>query len=158
MSNFTKSLYLGKAGERYVMSEFLARGWNVAMPDVDIGDDIFVVGDNLGIFQRIQVKTAQAKIRDNSYSVQFNLSVKSLQSLIGENLHFVFVVRKGDMWTDMLIIKAEILQDLYDNKRIGTVVKDNLVLYFSFQEKSVMCSKVDLTSFRRNFTDFPEII
>ena len=55
MSNITKSLYLGKAGERYVMSEFLARGWNVAMPDVDIGDDIFVVGDNLGIFQRIQV-------------------------------------------------------------------------------------------------------
>ena len=53
MSNLTKSLYLGKASERYVMSALLARGWNIAMPDVDIGDDIFVVGDNLGIFQKI---------------------------------------------------------------------------------------------------------
>ena len=90
MSNLTKSLYLGKAGERYVMSEFLARGWNVAMPDVDIGDDIFVVGDNLGIFQRIQVKTAQATIRETGYSAQFNLSIKSMQASVGENLHFVF--------------------------------------------------------------------
>ena len=113
MSNYTKSLYLGKAGERYVMSEFLARGWNVAMPDVDIGDDIFVVGDNLGIFQRIQVKTAQATIRENSYSVQFNLSVKSLQASVGENLHFIFAVRKDNLWTDLLVIRRKLLQDFY---------------------------------------------
>ena len=34
-------LYLGKAGHLTVMSEFLMRGWNVAIPEVDIGDDIF---------------------------------------------------------------------------------------------------------------------
>ena len=53
--NQRKHLYLGKGGELYVMSEFLARGWNVAMPQVDVGDDIFVVEDNQGIFQRVQV-------------------------------------------------------------------------------------------------------
>ena len=35
-------LYLGKAGHLTVMSEFLTRGWNVAIPEVDVGDDIFV--------------------------------------------------------------------------------------------------------------------
>jgi len=34
------NLYLGKAGQLVVMSEFLVRGWNVAVPEVDIGDDI----------------------------------------------------------------------------------------------------------------------
>ncbi|MEN9611893.1 MAG: hypothetical protein RLZZ628_2707 [Bacteroidota bacterium] len=28
------NLYLGKAGQLVVMSEFLARGWNVATPEV----------------------------------------------------------------------------------------------------------------------------
>lgn len=158
MSNFTKSLYLGRAGERYVMSEFLARGWNVAMPDVDIGDDIFVVGDNLGIFQRIQVKTSQATTRENGYSVQFNFSIKSLKVPLGTNLHFALVVRKDNQWTDLLVIKSEILQDFYTNSRLSDEPKENIVLYFSFQEKSITCSKVDFTSFRRNFSDFPDII
>jgi hypothetical protein len=38
------------------MSEFLMRGWNVAVPEVDIGDDIFVVRDENGEFVRVQVK------------------------------------------------------------------------------------------------------
>jgi hypothetical protein len=38
-------LYFGKAGHLFVMSEFLLRGWNVAIPEVDVGDDIFVVKD-----------------------------------------------------------------------------------------------------------------
>ena len=37
------NLYIGKAGHLAVMSEFLMRGWNVATPEVDIGDDIFFV-------------------------------------------------------------------------------------------------------------------
>ena len=158
MSNLTKSLYLGKAGERYVMSEFLARGWNVAMPDVDIGDDIFVVGDNLGIFQRIQVKTAQATIRGTGYSAQFNLSIKSMQASVGENLHFVFVVRKDEQWADILIIKDKALQDFYETNVQNDVPKENFVLYFSFQEAAITCLKVDFTSFRRNFNDFPAIL
>jgi len=37
--------YLGKAGHLKVMSEFLMLGWNVAIPEVNIDDDIFVVQD-----------------------------------------------------------------------------------------------------------------
>jgi hypothetical protein len=64
-------LYLGKAGHLAVMSEFLIRGWNVAIPEVDIGDDIFVVQDDNGTLRRVQVKTSAATTRQNSQSGQF---------------------------------------------------------------------------------------
>nr|GFA88714.1 hypothetical protein [Tanacetum cinerariifolium] len=35
-------LYLGKAGQFAVMAGCLMRGFNVAIPEVDIGDDLFV--------------------------------------------------------------------------------------------------------------------
>ena len=69
----TFNLYLGKGGQLAAMSFFLMRGWNVATPEVDIGDDIFVVDDKKGFFSRIQVKTSKAVERENGYSVQFNL-------------------------------------------------------------------------------------
>lgn len=36
-------LYVGRAGQMAAMAEFLLRGYNVAVPEVDVGDDIFVV-------------------------------------------------------------------------------------------------------------------
>ena len=41
----TDVLYTGRAGQLVVMAELLLRGWNVAMPEVDVGDDVFVVED-----------------------------------------------------------------------------------------------------------------
>lgn len=41
------NLYLGHAGQMAVMAEFLVRGYNVAIPEVDVGDDIFVVSSYL---------------------------------------------------------------------------------------------------------------
>jgi hypothetical protein len=45
--------YRGKAGHLYIMSEFLMLVWNVAIPEVDIGDDIFVVQDDNGTLRRV---------------------------------------------------------------------------------------------------------
>jgi hypothetical protein len=50
--------FVGKAGQLAVMAEFLLRGYNVAMPEVDVGDDIFVVNDGVERLWRIQEKTA----------------------------------------------------------------------------------------------------
>jgi hypothetical protein len=54
-------LYTGKSGQLAVMAELVSRGYNVAVPEVDIGDDIFVVRDRDGQLSRVQVKTANAK-------------------------------------------------------------------------------------------------
>jgi hypothetical protein len=72
-------LYRGSAGELAVMSELLWRGWNVAAPQVDVGDDIFVVEDEHGTFYRVQVKTALADEREYGVSGQFSLQRRHLE-------------------------------------------------------------------------------
>ena len=74
-------LYLGKAGHLTVMSEFLLRGWNVAIPEIDIGDDIFVVQDESGTLRRVQVKTSTSTNRRNSFSGRFKIPLKQLRIL-----------------------------------------------------------------------------
>ena len=91
-------LYLGKAGQAYVMSQFLARGWNVAVPEVDVGDDIFVVRDEIGDFSRIQVKTAHATARKNGFSAPFNLPIEQLRRLTIPELTYCFMIRFEDEW------------------------------------------------------------
>ena len=66
-----QDLYTGCSGQSAVMSEFLIRGYNVAVPEVDIGDDLFVVHDIAGSFWRVQVKTANGKhLKLGGYSAQ----------------------------------------------------------------------------------------
>lgn len=38
--------YLGKGGQLAVMAHIVTRGYNVAIPEIDIGSDIFVVRDS----------------------------------------------------------------------------------------------------------------
>ncbi|MBK9367073.1 MAG: hypothetical protein IPN01_12260 [Deltaproteobacteria bacterium] len=68
-----KPLYVGAAGQAAVMSELLMLGYNVAVPEVDVGDDLFVVNDNNGNYRRVQVKTAIAQASRSSYAAQFSI-------------------------------------------------------------------------------------
>ena len=97
--------YLGKAGHLAVMSEFLMLGWNVAIPEVDIGDDIFVVQDDNGMLRRVQVKTSTATIRKTTFSGKFNISLKNLRNISNILVHYVFVVRENNSWTKPIIIR-----------------------------------------------------
>lgn len=74
-------LYLGRAGHLAVMSEFLLRGWNVAIPEIDIGDDIYVVHDGSGSLKRVQVKSATCNIGKRKISGQFLVPIKQLTEL-----------------------------------------------------------------------------
>ena len=151
------NLYLGKAGQAVTTSEFLARGWNVAIPEVDIGDDLFVVEDKKGIFKRVQVKTAQATERQESYSGQFNVPISQLVENISPEIYYIFLIRKQNKWSDLLVIPRPTLLDAFRKHQIGTVADDSLMLYFSFKDQKVTCSKVDFTPFVDNFEDFPII-
>ena len=87
-------LYLGKAGHLTVMSEFLTRGWNVAIPEVDIGDDIFVVQDDNGTLRRVQVKTSTSTPGQKNYTGQFNVPIKQLRNISNVPIHYVFITKK----------------------------------------------------------------
>ena len=150
-------LYLGKAGHLAVMSEFLIRGWNVAIPEVDIGDDIFVVQDDNGTLRRVQVKTSTSTARQNSFSAQFNIPLTQLRSIASILVHYVFAVRHNDQWTKPVIIRQDYLLDHFRNNNIGTEHNSNLNIYFSYSTDKVECSGLDLTKYVSDFTDFPLI-
>ncbi len=153
MSN-KSNLYTGKAGQLHVMSEFLMRGWNVATPEVDTGDDIFVVEYDNDTFNRIQVKTAKAVERKTGYSFQANIPLYQLQEY-DTAVYFIFAIRRNNTWSDILIISQGHLLDSFKDKHVGSVVGQSLILYFSIQNNVVTCSKQDFTPYLNNFSDFP---
>ena len=152
------NLYLGKSGQFAIMSEFLARGWNTCTPDVDVGDDVLVLEDKQGQFKRVQVKTATVIERNNGYSAQFNVPLRQLGEAISPEIHYVFMVRRNNKWAHTLIITREILNNMFRTSQIGSVVNTSLILYVSFQDKKIECSKVDFAPFIDDFSEFPDIL
>ena len=150
-------LYLGKAGHLMVMSEFLTRGWNVAIPEVDIGNDIFVVQDDIGTLKRVQVKTSTSTVRKTGFSGQFNVPVTQLTELTTSLIHYVFIVRNNNQWTPPIIIRQDYLFDHYQNEKIGSEHNGILNLYFSYSTNKIECSGLDLSKYVSDFTDFPLI-
>ncbi|PWK27787.1 hypothetical protein LV89_01194 [Arcicella aurantiaca] len=147
-------LYFGKAGHLFVMSEFLLRGWNVAIPEVDVGDDIFVVKDFNGELVRVQVKTSKAiYLKNGGYTAQFKLSLKQLRDSIKE-VSYVLVVREIENWNQPIIIDQETLLGLYENQSSGSEYKDNLTLRLTFKNGKVTNKQIDLTEYQNNFEDF----
>lgn len=131
--------YIGKAGHLAVMSEFLMRGWNVVIPEVDIGDDIFVVQDNDGTLRKVQVKTATSTIRQSKFSGQFQVPLKQLRNISKIPVHYIFIIRHKDNWARPVIIRQDNLLDHFENNNVGSAHKDNLNLYFSYNDKKVEC-------------------
>ena len=153
------NLYLGKAGQLATMSYFLVRGWNVATPEVDVGDDLFVIEDKKGIFYRIQVKTSLAVERQNgNYSATFNLPLAQLEAEIAPEIYYVLVVCRNNEWAEKIIISRERLFEYYKLHGIGSVYKENIVLYFAFRDGKIFCSDVDMTQYKNNFENFPTIV
>jgi len=111
----TQDLYTGMSGQLVAMSELLWRGYNVAIPVVDVGEDIFVVEAENGVLRRVQVKTAGTGTRKaGAKTVQFTLSRSQLDlSLGGSELFFMLLARWDDMdprklWRFILIRRDEL--------------------------------------------------
>lgn len=146
---------MGKAGHLVVMSEFLTRGWNVAIPEVDIGDDIFVVQDDNGTLRRVQVKTSAAVKQAKGYKAQFNVPVKQLENITNVLIHYVFIVRHDNNWSKPVIMRQDDLLAHRQNDKIGSIYKANLNLHFSYLGDKIKCSKINLGNYISDFSDFP---
>lgn len=135
MLNKPKGSFLGAAGQIYVMSELLARGWNVAIPVVDVGDDVLVVDDHEKKLIRIQVKTGLVtSLEDEVQKVTFNLYLSQLVEEYESKLIFAFALRKPDGWQGILWINREGLgkirrsfEERYPFRR-GTGISDRMAL------------------------------
>lgn len=153
-----QDLYTGSSGQLAVMSEFLARGYNVAIPQVDIGDDIFVVRDEDGVLSRVQVKAANAKVaKKGSYSASFNVGFPQLVKAQTPMLHFVFVVRHLDRWSDFIVVDQAELYRLHSTSDVGTRAADRVVFSLAFHGKRVICKGHDFVDKRDNWTHWPAL-
>ena len=108
-----KTSFFGRAGEYFAMSELLLRGWNVAVPVVDIGDDVFVIDDRDKTTHRLQVKTSQLVSKEAGASPQsasFSLSRKQLRDPQQIELLYMLVLRAGTSWRFLLIPRIELYE------------------------------------------------
>jgi hypothetical protein len=141
------------------MAEFLHRQINVAIPEVDVGDDVFVVRGTDDAVTRVQVKTANGTAQMNSYYAQFSIPLNQLQTPDTPALVYVFVVRHAGRWSDFVVIRRGTLDQLRVNRGIGSISArdgvDSLKLRLVFTDGDVQASGVGLQDFRNAFEPWP---
>lgn len=104
-----KTTHAGRAGEYAAMSEFLLRGYNIAIPVVDVGDDAFVIDDRDRSTWRVQVKTvADDGSGGASRKTHYTLSRAQLRFGSVTELFFMFMIRWGQRWRFVLIDRASL--------------------------------------------------
>jgi hypothetical protein len=148
-------LYTGRSGQLAAMAMFLFRGYNVAMPEVDVGEDIFVVRDADGDLSRIQVKAAVGKGKA-TLSGLFKAPLAQLKREYKPELFYVFTLYHDGLWREFIPISRPRLKALSE-RGMGHRVEDNLVFRFSFTESDILCSGINLQAYRNNWTNWPPI-
>jgi len=110
-----KKTHFGRAGEYFAMSELLLRGWNVAVPVVDVGDDVFVIDDNDKTTRRLQVKSAEAEsipeADGGGVKAKFTLSRAQLRTAQPIELFYMLMVRiDRTAWHFLIVPRVELLK------------------------------------------------
>ena len=145
-----RDLYTGKAGEHAVISHLLIREWQVAAPEVDIGDDLLIAKD-LARVLRVQVKTCHAKQQKTSYVGRFRLSVAQVSTPRTPELFYVFALFRDQDWFDFLLIPRRDLHDEHALHNVGSGHGDHISLNIRFKGTTVRCGKRDWSRFRANW-------
>jgi hypothetical protein len=152
--------YTGRSGQLAVMAELLARGCNVAIPEIDVGEDLFAFQDGQRAVDRIQVKAANGKTlkEPGSYAADVSVPLTQLRALDDPELYYVFPVRLDDLWTDFVIVIRPDLNALHENKGVGYENRKagELQLHFTFGPVAALsCSGEDLQLFRNAWERLP---
>lgn len=108
-----KPTHFGRAGEFFAMSELLLRGWNVAVPVVDVGDDVFVIDDN----DKTDVPRA-GQVRDERHEpILFKLSRKQLRTAQAIELFYLLLIRDGARWRFLALPREQLMEirDAYES-------------------------------------------
>ena len=153
----SRTHYIGKAGHLAVMGELALRGYNVAMPEIDKGDDIFVVQDNSGAMWRLQIKTSLGSAQRTSTRYQFKIRETSIQNPQTPELHFVFTMRHNARWR-FLVMDRAVLRNYVSSQNLGSLYKDHRQIVITLHHNdTATCSKQDLTNHLGDWNTWPEI-
>jgi hypothetical protein len=138
----------------------------VAIPEVDVGDDIFVVKGLSPQVIRIQVKGATAKEQQNSHFVLINIPSDQLKiPQDNPTLVYAFPIRRGSnrdgRWSDFLVIRRGALFARFDENAGAEYVDRNGKLYVQFRivltADTAMSGpvKVDFQQYRNAWDSWP---
>ena len=151
------SHYVGKAGHLALMGELCLRGYNVSIPEIDKGDDIFVVNDLTGAMWRVQAKTSVGTKQLFSRRYQFRLRESQIQNPQTPELHYVFIMRIGSRWR-FLIMDRAVLRIYVRNQGLGTASESHRVFTIVVHNDSrCMCSGIDLRSHVGDWATWPAL-
>jgi hypothetical protein len=150
-----QNLYIGRAGQMAVMAEFLWRGWNTALPEVDLGDDVFVVKDDSGDLSRVQVKTATAQTQGNGYSARFKVALKQLRTPRTPDLVYVFAIRGSSGWEPFIVLGRAALLEEHELQGAGSVSDGSVLFRFVASSTRLTCSGRDLTTYQDDWSRWP---
>jgi hypothetical protein len=153
-----QNLYVGRSGQMAVMAEFLWRGWNTALPEVDLGDDVFVVKDDSGDLSRVQVKTATARVQKNGYSAKFMVALSQLRTPRTPDLVYVFAVRGAAGWEPFVVIGRDALLAEHELRGVGSLSRGSVLFRFVVSAARLTCSGRDLTVYRDDWSRWPILI
>lgn len=150
--------YTGKAGHLAVMGEFTLRGYNVAMPEIDKGDDIFVVNDVTGAMWRLQVKAALGTQQKTSRRYQFRVREAAIQHAQTPELHFVFVMRYSGRWR-FLVIDRPVLRNYVINQNLGTLHQAHRQIWITVHDDgSATCSGINVHNHLEDWNTWPQLL
>lgn len=139
------------------MSELLWREYNVAMPEVDIGDDVFVIHHDSGRSRRLQVKTASGRPSNNRVSYQLSVSYRQLIADSRPPLVYVFAMRVPRRW-HFLAIDQPALRRLCKTG-LGSVTGDSIVIVVTSNRDGTdwrSGSRFPLDSYVATWRPFPQ--
>jgi hypothetical protein len=160
----TDDSFTGRAAQLAVMAELLRLRCNAAIPEVDLGTDVFAFKDDREEVVRLQVKgcTAPHVYADGSgYSAKFALPMKQFRRPDDRPpLYYVLAVLRDERWVDFLIVSRSRLQSYFGGeKKFGSLNKTNgeLVITVEFRER-VECSGQGLTDCRNAWHSLPPLL
>ena len=137
------------------MSELAYRGYNVAIPEIDKGDDVFVVNDETGSMWRIQVKTSKPKTQQTSLRFQYRVRDSAIQRATTPELYFVFVMRTKDRWR-FLVIERAVLRNYVIAHKLGSPNGEHRqIVVVVHENNTVTCNKIDVTHHMEEWTTWP---
>ena len=151
-----RNLYTGKAGERAVVAQFLIREWKVAVPEVDVGDDLFVARSPAA-FVPVQVKTCRATQLKTSYFGQFRIPIEQMTTPRIPELVYVFAVYHDANWSDFVLVPRPDLHTEHVVHGTGSVSGQHITLRISFDATRVRCSGRDWSTYRANWSAIPDL-
>jgi len=125
------SQFVGKAGHLATMGEFALRGYNIAIPEIDIGDDIFAVNSTTGAMWRVQAKTAIGRRQKKSTAFRFSIRESAVVTSMTPELHFIFAMRFDDSWK-FLIVSRSVLANYQTTNTLGSAYKRKTGTYYNY--------------------------